>query len=171
MPTLIHTSETELRERRSPIDAYSWFTTPRLGNKLRSKHLEFDIRSLSPGKYSFPYHFHRYAEEIFLILSGEATLRTPEGFQKVKQGDLIFFEMGESSAHQMYNHSDKPCTYFDLRTTVGMDVSEYPDTGKLAILPDLELFNKADQVNYFEGEENIEDRWPREITRSKDKSE
>lgn len=163
MPTIINTSDVELKERPSPLDAYSWLTTPRLGDTLGSKHLRFDIRSLSPGKFSFPYHFHRHAEEIFLLLSGEATLRTPEGFKKVKQGDLIFFEMGETSAHQLYNHSDELCVYFDLCTNMGFDISEYPDTGKMAILPSMELFDKKNQANYYAGEEKVAEKWPENI--------
>lgn len=163
MPTIIKTSDVELVERPSPIAAYSWLTTARLGSTLGSKHLRFDIRSLNAGKFSFPYHFHRHAEEFFLILSGEATLRTPEGFQKVKQGDLIFFEMGESSAHQMYNHSDEPCVYFDLCTNMGFDIAEYPDTGKMAMLPGMEIFYKSNQADYYADEEKVKDRWPENI--------
>ncbi|WP_340003528.1 cupin domain-containing protein [Paenibacillus sp. FSL K6-0276] len=89
-----------------------------------SKHLVFDIRSLDPNKYSFPYHFHRNAEEIFVILAGKAMLRTPEGFKEVSEGDVIFFEIGPDGAHQLYNHTEAPCRYLDLRTNQGIDVCE-----------------------------------------------
>ncbi|CQR55260.1 cupin domain-containing protein [Paenibacillus riograndensis] len=70
-----------------------------------SKHLLFEIRSLDPGKYSYPYHFHRSAEEIFVILSGRAMLRTPAGFQELWEGDTVFFESGPEGAHQLFNHN------------------------------------------------------------------
>ncbi len=100
-----------------------------------SKHIQFDIRSLDPDKYSFPYHFHRKAEELFYVISGESTLRTPEGFTKVESGDLVFFEEGESSAHQLYNHSAEACVFLDIRTTPEIDICEYPDSGKINIIP------------------------------------
>jgi uncharacterized cupin superfamily protein len=44
------------------------------------------------------------------------TLRTPDGLEALTTGDVVFFEMGESGAHQFYNHSLEPCTYLDIRT-------------------------------------------------------
>ena len=132
---------------------------PRLSKATDSKHLVFDFRQLEPGKYSFPYHFHRNAEEIIFILSGSMTLRSKDGFREVKQGDLIFFEIGETGAHQFYNHTDADCSYFDLRTSVGIDVCEYPDSGKINILPFFENFFKDNQIGYFDGEEDIDSKW------------
>ena len=57
----------------------------------KSKYLHFDIKSLFPGKFSYPYHFHRNAEEFFVVLEGEATLRSPEGYQTISKGAIIFF--------------------------------------------------------------------------------
>jgi uncharacterized cupin superfamily protein len=41
---------------------------------VKLKYLYFNIKSLFPGKFSYPYHFHRNAEELFVILKGEGTL-------------------------------------------------------------------------------------------------
>ena len=35
------------------------------GGVSGSKYISFDVRALDPAKYSFPYHFHRAAEELF----------------------------------------------------------------------------------------------------------
>lgn len=113
------------------------------------------------------YHFHRASEELFMILSGEATLRSPEGFQKVVQGDIIFFEEGPSSAHQLYNHGDSPCVYLDLRTTFSIDVCEYPDSGKVNILPFLEVFESSSKVDYYKGEKNVARKWPKKIVQKR----
>jgi uncharacterized cupin superfamily protein len=40
-----------------------------------------------------------------MIISGSATLRTPEGPEVVENGDLIFSETGETGAHQLHNHT------------------------------------------------------------------
>ncbi|UCF94788.1 MAG: hypothetical protein JSW39_11745, partial [Desulfobacterales bacterium] len=87
MPKIFNAKKTSFEKRESRISEFSWHTSPRLAELSNSKHLQFDIRSLDPGKFSFPYHFHRAAEELFVILSGAATLRSPAGFQKVSEGD------------------------------------------------------------------------------------
>jgi uncharacterized cupin superfamily protein len=163
MPTVFHTGELEFETKRARVPEFAWQTSARLAQLAGAKQLEFDIRALDPGRFSFPYHFHRAAEELFLVISGQATLRTPEGFQTLYAGDLVFFEPGETGTHQLYNHGDAPCVYLDIRTTMGIDVVEYPDSGKLAILPRLEVFETHSRVGYHQGEENVADRWPEEI--------
>lgn len=165
MPKIFSTENIQFRKIEPNIPEFIWNKSPRYAKLADSKHLEFDIRSLDPGQFSFPYHFHRAAEELFYIISGEATLRSPEGFQKVAQGDLIFFEEGPSSAHQLYNHSDSPCVYLDIRTTFGIDVCEYPDSGKINILPFNEVFESDSKVDYYKGEEQVTSHWPKEIIR------
>lgn len=64
---------------------------------IKPQYLNFDLRQLNPHKYCAAYHFHRYAEEIFLILSGSATLRTSDGLEEVYEGDIMFFEAGEAT--------------------------------------------------------------------------
>jgi glyoxylate utilization-related uncharacterized protein len=92
MPLIHRLSEIELKENNSPIPHFSWKSSLPLEEISKSKYLHFDIKSLFPGKFSYPYHFHRNAEELFIILEGEATLRSPEGYQTISKGDIIFFE-------------------------------------------------------------------------------
>ena len=160
MPRIFHVKDLELKKWQPRVPEFNWHTSERLAEIAGSKHLRFDVRSLDPGKFSFPYHFHRAAEELFIILSGEATLRLPEGFEKVSQGDILFFEEGPTGAHQLHNHSDAPCVYVDLVTTFGIDVCEYPDSGKISILPYREIFETSSKVDYFKGEENVAAKWP-----------
>lgn len=114
--------------------------------------LNFDVRRLDPGEISSLYHFHRHAEELFMITSGEVTLRIPDGLQVLQTGDIAFFGTGAEGAHQLYNHSDKPCIYLDVRTFLGCDVAEYPDSGRLLVVPTMERFEKATSTGYFDGE-------------------
>lgn len=163
MPTVFSTKDMTFKRIEPRIAEFIWNTSPQFAKKAESKHLEFDIRSLDPGRFSFPYHFHRAAEELFYIVSGEATLRLPEDFRKIVQGDLIFFEEGPQGAHQLYNHGDVPCVYLDIRTTFGIDVCEYPDSGKINILPFQEIFESGSKVEYYRGEEHVISHWPPEI--------
>lgn len=165
MATIFSLKEIEFKTKSTTLEMFSWASSPRLAQLAGSKQLQFDVRSLNPGKFSFPYHFHRVAEELFVILEGEAVLRSPEGFKTVRKGDILFFEPGLSGAHQLYNAGDEPCVYLDLRTATGVDVCEYPDSGKINILPYQEIYQTKDQVEYFEGEEEVKAHWPSEYFR------
>jgi uncharacterized cupin superfamily protein len=165
MSKIFNVKNISFKETKSRIPEFLWHTSPRLAELSNAKHLQFDIRSLDSGKFSFPYHFHRAAEELFVIVSGEATLRSPEGFQKVSEGDVVFFEEGAKGAHQLYNHNDSPCIYLDVRTTIGIDVCEYPDSGKVNILPTRDIFESSSSVDYYKGEENVAAKWPKELLR------
>jgi uncharacterized cupin superfamily protein len=167
MPTIIKPENLEFKQDDSALNQFDLLTlAPRLSKIVGSKHLVFDIRKLEPGKYSFPYHFHRNAEELVMVLSGSMTIRSPKGFEIVEQGQIAFFELGETSAHQFYNHDSEHCIYLDIRTTVGIDVCEYPDSGKINISPFNEIFEKNSQVDYNKGEENVELIWE-QLKRSK----
>jgi len=132
---------------------------PGLSQQVDSKNLVFDMRKLEPGCYSFPYHYHRNAEELMYIVSGEMAVRSTDGFHEVRQGDVIFFEMGEMGAHQFYNHSEESCTYLDIKTFLGLDLVIYPDSGKMMVSRYNEVFKFDDQVDYFTDEDNVEEKW------------
>jgi uncharacterized cupin superfamily protein len=102
-----------------------------------------------------------------MIISGSITLRKPDGFEVVSGGDLIFFEMGESGAHQFFNHTSEPCTYLDIRTYIGYDVCEYPDSDKILLAPSFEIFNKDSLSSYFEGENDVLGKWESIISKNK----
>lgn len=159
MATVFNEQNVTFRPRQSPVPEFAWHTSEKLATLVGSKHLFFDLRSLDPGKYSYPYHFHRNAEEIFVILAGKAMLRTPKGLQEVREGDTIFFETGPEGAHQLYNHTEIPCKYLDIRTNMGLDICEYPDSGKINILPYEEVYQTEDQVDYYKGEDHTAALW------------
>jgi uncharacterized cupin superfamily protein len=160
MAAILKSDQREFQESPNKIDNYRIFTdVSRIKKGINPENLNFDLRQLNPDQYSTPYHFHRYAEELFMIISGSATLRTPKGLEIVNSGDLIFFEKGVTGAHQLYNHTSETCLYLDIRTYTGYDIAEYPDSDKILLAPSFEIFNKDSQVSYFNGEENIKDKW------------
>ncbi|MFZ5939936.1 MAG: cupin domain-containing protein [Bacteroidota bacterium] len=172
MATVLKATKREFLESPNKIDPYRLFTdSSRAKSGINPVNLNFDLRQLDPGRFSAPYHFHRHAEELFMIVSGSVTLRTPEGLEKLRAGDLVFFEMGESGAHQLYNHTEEPCVYLDIRTYMGFDVAEYPDSGKLLMAPSFEIFYKERKAGYFEGEEHIREKWQSLTERDDPKSE
>jgi uncharacterized cupin superfamily protein len=75
MPRIFKIDDISMEINNSRISEFSWKSSPPLADMSNSKYLHFDIRSLPPGKFSYPYHFHRNAEELFILFEGEATLR------------------------------------------------------------------------------------------------
>ena len=86
-------------------------------------------------------------------------IRTPNGFEIIHKGQIVFFEIGETGAHQFFNHDTIPCVYLDLMTIVGLDVCEYPDSGKINISTFKEVYEKHTQVSYNKGMENVQIIW------------
>jgi uncharacterized cupin superfamily protein len=160
MATILKYEERDFQEDPNKIDNFRLFSdVTRKKKGINPKNLNFDLRLLNPGQFSAPYHSHRFAEELFMIISGSLTLRTPEGLKIVSAGDLIFFEIGDSGAHQFYNHTTEPCTYLDIRSFIGFDICDYPDSGKMLIAQSFEIFNKGNRTSYFEGEQDIKKKW------------
>lgn len=160
MATIIRKEERNFQQNPGKIDGFHLFTDISRSKKgIEPQYLNFDLRRLDPGQYNAPYHFHRYAEELFLILSGSATLRTTTGLDIVKEGDILFFEAGKNGAHQLHNHTDEPCTYLDMRSYIGHDVCEYPDSDKIILVPGGETFRRSEQHLYFDGETGTDDIW------------
>ncbi len=160
MATILKSENREFKENPGRIDNFRLLSdVSRVKRGLDPQNLNFDLRLLNPGQFSSPYHFHRNAEELFMIVSGTVTVRTPYGLEILSTGDLAFFEMGETGAHQLYNHGKESCTYLDIRTFTGTDICEYPDSGKTLLIPSMHVFEKDSRVSYFKGEENILEKW------------
>ena len=165
MAHIMRKDEMEFTINHDRMEDFSWMRSGRLSELADAKQMDAVLASLSPDKFSYPYHFHYSTEELFVILSGSALLRTPEGIEEVVQGDVIFFEMGESGAHQLYNHTAEPCVYLDLGTNADINLCEYPDTGKINAYGKgvRQIHYKSDTVDYFEGEENVREKWKDKI--------
>jgi len=51
----------------------------------------------------------------------------------------------------------------ELRTKANIDVCEYPDSGKINILPARDIFEEGSKVPYYTGEEDVKTNWPEEL--------
>ena len=113
------------------------------------------VYELPPGKSAYPYHYHLKNEETFFVLKGEGLLRTREGERAVRPGDLLFFPAGEEGAHKLTNTSDSEMlVYLDFDIVHDLDVTVYPDSGKLGIWgkDTNKIYRIGDDVDYYEGE-------------------
>ncbi len=89
------------------------------------------LYELGPGNKLWPYHTHHANEEWVIVLRGEPTLRTHEGEQQLRQGDVVAFPRGKEGAHQIRNDTDAPVRVLMLSTLIAPDIVEYLDTGKI----------------------------------------
>lgn len=170
MPKIYNAGNLEFHEKKASLSQYCWHASENLSEQAGAERLNFNIKSLDPGKFSYPYHFHHNCEEVFVILSGGAMLRSPDGFRELRESNIVFLESGPSGAHQLYNHTDKPCVYLDLGSADKLDVCEYPDTGKVNILPEQKIFATNGAAGYFDGEQDVESHWPENIINPKPKA-
>ena len=131
-----------------------------LAGKVGAEKLGFGLWELPPGSFSCPYHYHVAEEELFLVLKGKAVLRMPEGFQELKEGDLVSLPTGPRHAHQFHNHTDEPFRMLALSTISKEDVCEYPDSGKILIRGQRRMVKAGDEASYLQGEEDPGRFWP-----------
>jgi uncharacterized cupin superfamily protein len=132
----------------------------RPATEMGAKKLGFNIRSLPPGQYSCPYHFHHEEEELFFILQGRATLRLADQFREVEEGDLIFIPTGPSGVHQFFNHTKENCKMLAISSRDSREVVEYPDSNKVYVSQLKKLFQAGSAVDYWKDELNPDKAWP-----------
>ena len=80
----------------------------RFGKQLGAAETGASLYELPPGQAVCPYHYEYGEEEWLLVLSGNPSVRTPEGTEQLEPLDMIFFPMGPDGAHQVLNASDAP---------------------------------------------------------------
>jgi uncharacterized cupin superfamily protein len=132
----------------------------RLGHALGTERLGFAVWEVEPGEAAYPYHLHLSDEELVIVLAGRPSLRTPEGWRELEEGEILAFPRGEAGAHQIVNRTDAPVRFLAVSTKGEPDIVLYPDSGKLGACERRprgdgmrEFFLRADAVDYYEGEE------------------
>ena len=141
------------RKHKAGADGYEFFRRDFL--KVHEARSLTRVYEIPPGKSSYPYHYHLKNEETFFILGGEGLLRTKEGERTVRPGDLLFFPAGEEGAHKLTNTSEtEMLVYIDFDVVHDLDVTVYPDSGKLGIWgkDTNKIYRIDDDVDYYEGE-------------------
>lgn len=110
--------------------------------------------TLQPGKANYPYHYHTGSEEVFYIISGQGTLKTPEGEKAVSEGDVIVLPANENGAHMLINTSNAPLVYLDVDTVSSPELILYPEAEKIMVVEGKfrKSFRINSEVNYLDGE-------------------
>ena len=66
----------------------------RVGDVLGATRIGGSVYELGDGRQTFPYHYHHGVEEWLVVISGEPTLRTPDGERRLEPGDTVCFPSG-----------------------------------------------------------------------------
>jgi uncharacterized cupin superfamily protein len=113
---------------------------PELGDGVRGQRLVREegcplsaaVWEIPPGSDGMPYHCHHGTEEYLIVLSGTATLRTPEGERELPTGSVAHFSPGPEGAHTVMNRGDEPVRYVMVGAHASPDIVEYLDEGTFA---------------------------------------
>ena len=149
----LHSDEWDATRDREGWRAKGVLVGQRIGGEL----IGATLSEVEPGDKLWPYHTHYLNEECLIVLHGEATLRTPEGEHVLKEGDVVCFPRGKDGAHQIINRTDSPIRVLMLSSTIGGEVIEYLDTGKVLAKgvedEDIMFARPGPTVEYWEGED------------------
>lgn len=131
----------------------------RIGRQAGSRRLGASLWEVPPSQAAYPYHSHLGEEEMVLVLAGTPSLRTPQGWRELEEGELVAFPRGEEGAHQIVNRTQETVRFLAISTNGDPDVVLYHDSGKIGAAerrPDggglRAFFRRADEVDYWEDE-------------------
>jgi uncharacterized cupin superfamily protein len=131
----------------------------RVGRQAGAERLGLSLWEVPRGQAAYPYHAHLTEEELVIVLEGRPSLRTPDGWRELEQGEVVSFPRGEKGAHQIVNRSDDAVRFLAFSTSGDPDIVLQFDSGKVGAFerrPDgggLRVwFRREDAVAYFEGE-------------------
>jgi uncharacterized cupin superfamily protein len=128
-----------------------------VGRSVGGELIGASLYELEPGDKLWPYHTHHANEEWLLVVDGEPTLRTPDGEQQLREGDVACFPRGPAGAHQVRNSTGARIRVLMLSTQLMPEIVEYLDTGKVgARSADGErimLSKPGPTLDYWEGED------------------
>ena len=130
-------------------EGYRWDSKD-LDPLVGARRLGYQLIRLPPGQSTYPFHLHRFGEELFVVLQGECALRSDRGSCNVRAGTSIACPPGGSGTHKFTNESSGDCILLAVGEQLAHDVCEYPDSGKVGLRAG--RFRKADAVGYWEGE-------------------
>jgi uncharacterized cupin superfamily protein len=134
----------------------------RVGPLLGLAGLGCAVHVVPPGKKAFPFHRHHVMDELFYIVSGTGQYRYGEETFPVRAGDLVGAPAGVK-AHQLINTGTDDLRYLGISTGGGVDIVDYPDSGKVAMAAGVKNadfktatyvgIGRVQPADYFDGED------------------
>ncbi len=131
------------------------FSVDSLGGDLGATLTGCSVYELEPGQATWPYHFELNEEEWLIVVSGEVTLRTPDGERVLRAGDVACFPAGAAGAHAVRNAGTSLARFAMPSSSAPYgDACVYPESGKVKVAgPGFSHRGRlGEQVEYWEGE-------------------
>lgn len=130
----------------------------RLAARAGAEHLGASLYQLLPGG-EMVFHYHVQREELLIVLSGELSLRTASGWERLPEGEVVAFPRGERGAHGCRNDSAERVRVLMISEMTAPNISVYPDTDQVGIFDAGQraqrrfgaLFNVGDAVGDYGG--------------------
>ncbi len=149
----VHGDEWDRSEERPGWRSRGAWVGQRIGGEL----IGASLYELDPGERLFPYHTHHANEEWLVVVAGRPTVRTPEGEDELREGDVVAFRRGDEGLHQVRNGTDEPVRVLMLSTLLAPEVVAYPDSGKLGVRDAkgdrILLARPGPTLDYWQGED------------------
>jgi uncharacterized cupin superfamily protein len=130
----------------------------RLGRQAGTEKLGLSLWEVPAGEAAYPYHWHLAEEEAVVVLEGRPSLRTPDGWRELAQGEVVSFPVGERGAHQIVNRTDATVRFLSV-SNQQPDIVVYADSGKVGAFerkPEggglYKIFRADDAVDYWADE-------------------
>ena len=121
----------------------------RLGDALGLKNFGVNLTTIPPGAQSALRHWHSREDEFIYIVSGELTLVTDGGEQRLTAGLCAGFPAGRSDGHCLVNRTDRDAVYLEVGDRKSDDDVTYPDDDLAArATPQGRRFTRKDGSEY-----------------------
>ena len=128
----------------------------RFGKQLGATETGASLYELPPGEAVCPYHYEYGEEEWLLVLTGNPSVRTPEGTEQLEPLDMVFFPMGPEGAHQVLNQTDEIARVLMWSMVITPTATAYPDSGKVGVWTGIKaedlIVRRESGVDYYDGE-------------------
>jgi uncharacterized cupin superfamily protein len=124
------------------------------GHALGAVLTGLSVYEVEPGQATWPFHFELIEEEWLLVVEGELTVRTPEGEQTLRAGEVVCFPSGAAGAHAVRNDGPGTARFAMPSSSAGDGGGTiYPDTGLFALYgPGYSHRGRlGERVEYWEG--------------------
>jgi uncharacterized cupin superfamily protein len=99
----------------------------RLGDALGLKNFGVNLTTIPPGAISALRHWHSHEDEFIYVVSGELTLVTDGGEQRLAPGMCAGFPAGKADGHCLVNRTDRDAVYLEVGDRRPQDAVTYPD--------------------------------------------
>ncbi len=119
------------------------------GRVIGARKLAYAVGRMRRGEHYCPYHWHTAEEELFVVMAGTPTLRTPRGTFALRAGDMVAFPTSPEGAHRIWNDAAEDAVVLMIANADEHDVCYYPDSRKFVVEATGTLVRDNPQLDYF----------------------